>query len=72
MRYTACIMSRQTGLRLGCEYGVAGWCDEYRGIDSMLGDADVRKDTVHVATAVQGAQNPRGRCSSQNLSMEGH
>ena len=51
---------------------MAGWCDEYRGIDSMLGDADVRKDTVHVATAVQGAQNPRGRCSSQNLSMEGH
>ena len=52
--------------------GGGGVCDEYRGVDSTLGDADVRKDTVHVATTVQGAQNPRGRCSSQDLSMEGH
>lgn len=51
--------------------GGGGVCDEYRGVDYTLGDADVRKDTVHVATTVQGAQNSCGRRSSQDLSVEG-
>ena len=51
--------------------GGGGVCGEYRGVDYTLGDADVRKDTVHVATTVQGAQNSCGRRSSQDLSVEG-